>query len=439
MASAPQISQQDARRLALTAQRLAGKRPKPTRAGILEIVRSIGYLQLDPTNVVARNPQQILWSRLGAYDTKMLDDLLFKRRELFETPSLILPTTDLPLHAATMRAYRRATAPRGATPRYRPGDNAGGGTWAPRVRKWLAKDPEIRREVLARLRREGPLPLSAFEDRTVVSWTSGGWNDERNVTMLLAILQRRGEVVVAGRQRGQKLWGVADPWLSTAERLSDLEVERRATERAIRSLGIATVKQLQRHYAFSRHITARALAALERDGRIVRVSVVPEGGASKRARIAPMKKAPVQPPKGSLAAAVFYAPGDVARRLREVRDAWEPRTTLLSPFDDLIIDRDRADMLFDFFYRMEIYVPPKLRQRGFWAMPIVHGDRIIGTVDPRLDREAGALVVNRIVTEPGAPGGRAVRRATEAAVEELGGWLGAKQVKWAGRMPAAWR
>lgn len=407
------ISVQDARRLAVTAQRLAGKRPKPTRAGIMEIVRSIGYLQLDPTNVVARNPQQILWSRLGAYDTKILEDLLSKHRELFETVSLILPMSDLPIYHGAMRAYQKATNPGAARAPHGVLAGAGGGTWPTRAGNFLNANVKLRRYVLGRLRREGPLSLTAFEDRSVSSWTSGGWNDDRNVGTMLAILQRRGEVVVAGRSRGHKLWALADGWLAVPERMSQLEVERQATERAVRSLGVATVRHLTRHYAFNRFVTARAIASLEREGRIIPVAVES------------LEK-------------VFYAPGDVERLLRGVRERWEPRTTLLSPFDNLIIDRDRADMLFDFFYRMEIYVPPKLRKRGYWAMPIVHGDAIVGTVDPRMDREQGALVVNRVVTEPGAPGGRAVRRAVEDAVEDLGDWLGADHVKWP-RMPASWK
>lgn len=408
------MSLSEARRLAVTAQRLAGRRPKPTRAGALEIVRSIGYLQLDPTNVVARNPQQILWSRLGSYDTKILEDLLSKHRELFETVSLILPMSDLAIYHGAMRAYRKATNPgAGREPHWVLG-GGGGGTWPTRAGKFLNANQKLRRYVLSRLKREGPLPLTAFEDRSIVSWTSGGWNDERNVTMMLAVLQRRGEVVVAGRQRGHKLWSLADGWLPVPERMSQLEVERQATERAVRSLGVATVRHLTRHYAFNRFVTARAIASLEREGRIVPVAV-------------------------ESVEKVFYAPGDVTKRLREVRDGWQGRTTLLSPFDNLIIDRDRADMLFDFFYRMEIYVPPKLRKRGYWAMPIVHGDAIVGTVDPRMDREAGALVVNRIVTEPGAKGGRALRRAVEDAVEELADHLGAKQVKWPRSMPTTWR
>lgn len=361
----------------------------------MQIVRDLGYLQLDPTNIVARNPVQVLWSRLGAYDNELLDGLL-RRGELFETPSLILPKSDLPIHSATMRAYKRATDPRGANKPYGRGDNTGGGTWAPRVRNWLTKNPLMRRQVLARLRREGPLPLTAFEDRAVVSWTSGGWNDERNLTMLLAILQRRGEVIVAGRKRGQKLWGVADGWLRGVESLPALEIEKRATERAIRSMGLATVKHLRWHYAFSRHITSRALASLEREGRIVQVRIESDGASiAARKRIAPMRKAPVTAHRRrSIADAVFYAPADIEKQLREARLDWDGRTTLLSPFDNLVIDRDRADLLFDFFYRMEIYVPQHLRKRGYWAMPILHDDGIVGTADLALDRAAQQLIAN---------------------------------------------
>ncbi|MGH2379376.1 MAG: DNA glycosylase AlkZ-like family protein, partial [Candidatus Limnocylindria bacterium] len=415
------ISLQDARRLAVSGQRLAGGRPKPTRAGAMEVVRSIGYLQLDPTNVVARNPQQIVWSRLGSYDVTILEDLLVKHRELFETVSLILPTSDLALHHGAMRAYRRATdlGPRPvkmAGGYFSYGAGAGGGTWPTRAAKFLHANPQLRRYVLTRLKREGPLPLTAFEDRSTQSWTSGGWNDERNVTMMLAILMRRGEVVVAGRRRGHKLWGLADGWLPVPERLSPLEIEKRATERAIRSLGVATIRNLKWHYAFARYVTVRAITALEREGRLVRVVIDDDGAeGAERVRIAPMRKRPVAAPKR--ADAIFYSTGDIQRRLREVREGWEGRTTLLSPFDNLVIDRDRADLLFDFFYRMEIYVPPELRRRGYWAMPILHGDRIVGTVDPRMDREQDRLVVNRVVAEPGAPGGRAVRRAALGAVE----------------------
>ena len=385
-----------ARRLAIRAQRLAGRRPRPTRAGILRVIRDIGYLQLDPTNVVARNPHLVLWSRLGRYDPAFLDDLLTKRRELFETPSLILPTSDLPIHGATMRDYRRVSAARGW--------GAGGrGRWAGVAANWVAANPGLRRSVLTRLKREGALPLTAFEDRAIVSWTSSGWNSDRNVAMMLAILQRRGEIVVAGRRRGQKLWALADGWLPNVRPLAPTVRAREATLRALRALGIATVKHLRWYYAFNRHVTSAALAALERDGTIVRVEIEGLPGT-------------------------WYASNDIERQLRGVRDRWEGGTTLLSPFDNLIHDRARTEQLFGYRYRMEIYVPARLRKRGYWAMPVLHSDRIVGSVDPRFERARGELVVNKVVLEPGAP--RDAMRGIRAAVQELAEFVGATMVRW---------
>src|SRR5919201_314258 len=379
------MTARDARRLAISSQRLVSA-PDATRRGLMEVINDIGYLQLDPTNVVARNPLLVLWSRVGKYDPALLEDLLAKR-QLFETPSLILPTADLPIHGATMRAYRKATDPGRARDLRGRGDNAGGGTRADHVRRWLTKNAHVRREVLARLRREGPLPLTAFEDRAIVSWTSGGWNNERNVTMLMAILQRRGEIIVAGRRRGQKLWGLREDWLAVRP-LSTTKLEREATLRALRGIGIASLKQLKWHYAFSRHVTQRALDALEREGAIARAEITDATW------------------KGT-----HYVLAERPRR------EWEERTTLLSPFDNLIIDRARTLEQFEYFYRMEIYVPAHLRKLGYWAMPVLHGDRIVGSVDPRLERADGLLVVNSVVLQPDAP--QSVMRPIERALEEL--------------------
>ncbi len=368
---------------------------------MLDVIRRVGYLQLDPTNVVARNPALVLWSRLGTYDVRVLDELA-KRRETFETPSLVLPMSDLPLHLAAMRAYRRATDGKGPTTKGRL-EGAGGGTWPTRAAAFLRSNPALRREVLARLRRDGLVPLSAFEDRAAVSWTSGGWNDARNVTMMLAILQRRGEIVVAERRRGQKLWALADAWYPAVRPLPPFAVARESTLRALQAMGIATVKHFKWYYAFNRHFSTAALASLVRSGDVLEVEVDGLPGT-------------------------WYATSDLARRLRDVGDGWAERTTLLSPFDSLIMDRARLETLFGYFYRMEIYVPPHLRTLGYWAMPVLHGDAIVGSVDPKLDRENGVLVVNKVVLRPDAP--RGAKRAIRGAVDELAEFVGAATVDW---------
>lgn len=385
----------EARRLAIAAQHLSGTPPRPTRGAILSLIRDIGYLQLDPTNVVARNPYLVLWSRVGRYDMALLDELLAKHRAVFETPSLILPVSDLALHRTAAHA-----------PETIPGLRRGPASldlWRTRRLDWLRRNESLRRSIIRRLRTEGPLPLSAFEGRAIISWTSGDHDSDGNVARMLAILQRRGDVVVAGRRRGQKLWAVSEGWLPKVRPLSASVRARQATLRALRALGPATIKHLAWYYAFNQHITKDAIAALEREGDIVRVEIDGMPGA-------------------------FYAARDIGRRLGDVRAAWTPRTTLLSPFDNLIHDRARTEALFGFRYRIEIYTPVEKRVRGFWAMPVLMGDRIVGSVDPKLDREKRELVVNRVVMEPAAP--RTADREIRAAVDELAAFVGATTVRW---------
>lgn len=395
MAAPLRVSREDARRLAISAQRLAGPPPRPTRGAVLRLIRDIGYLQLDPTNVVARNPYLVVWSRVGRYDMRLLDELLAKHRAVFETPSLILPVSDLALHRTAAHA-----------PETIPGLRRGPASidlWRARRLDWLRRNEPLRRRIMRRLRTEGPLPLSAFEGRAIVSWTSGDHDSDGNVSRMLAILQRSGEVVVAGRRRGQKLWTVSEGWLPKVRPLSASARARQATLRALRAMGPATVKHLARYYAFNQHITRDAIAALEHEGEILRIEI--EGMTGP-----------------------FYAARDVGRRLRDVRDAWTPRTTLLSPFDNLIHDRARTEELFGFRYRIELYIPVEKRVRGFWAMPVLMGDRIVGSVDPKLDRETGELVVNRVVMEPAAP--RNADRAIRTAVDDLAAFVGARTVRW---------
>ena len=345
----------------------------------------IGYLQLDPTNVVARNHLLILWSRLGRYDRADFDRLMWQEKALYETISFILPTSDRPLHEVRTRAIRRG----GITPQ------------VARMHAWMKKNEQLRRDVIARLRRHGSLPLTAFEDRAVDSWTSSGWNSDRNVSQMLSFLMRLGEVSVGGRVGGKKMWTLTKGWLPKVRPMTAKAAARAATQRALAAHGVATFRDLQLAYAFGRYVTADALAALERDGVASRVSI--EG---------------------------LRGPYFALRSNLRQRKAPTDRTTLLSPFDNLIINRARTEILFGMRYRMEIYIPKHLRVRGFWAMPIVHRGQLIGTVDPKVDREHNRLDVLRLHLERDAPRDRSTRRAIEDAVEDLATFAGATEVVW---------
>jgi uncharacterized protein len=330
--------------------------------------------------VVARNHFLVLWSRLGRYRLADLDRIMWRDRKLFELITFIAPVSDLPLHLLRMRAVRR-----------------GEGPYAARITTWVRRNARLRRQILARLRKEGPLPLTAFEDRAVHSWTSSGWNDDRNVSQMLSFLIRLGEVTVGGRASGRRTFTLAKDWLPRVRPLSESAASRVATERALAAMGVATYEELRRYYALGRFVTPDALARLVRDGLARPVEIAGLRGTYFARGV------PVQAPD---------------------------RTTLLSPFDNLIIDRRRTEVLFGMRYRMEIYVPKHLRVRGFWAMPILHRDRLIGTVDPKLDRARGRLDVLTFHLERDAPHDRATRRAIEDAVDDLAAFAGAREVAW---------
>lgn len=331
--------------------------------------------------MVARNQLLVLWSRLGRYKLADLDRVMWKDRALFEYITFIAPISDLPLHALRMRGVRR-----------------GDSSYASRMTGWVKRNAALRRHVLGRLRKEGALPVTAFEDRSIHSWTSSGWTADRNVSQMLSFLIRLGEVTVGGRTSGKRFFTLAKNWFPAVKPLSPTAAARLATERALAATGVATFQELRRVYAFGRFVTAQALTGLERDGVAERVEISGLRGP-------------------------YFA-------LSGARAAEPERTTLLSPFDNLIIDRQRTEVLFGMRYRMEIYVPKHLRVRGFWAMPILHGDRLIGTVDPKIDRQRGVLDVVTFRLERDAPRDRSTRRAIEDAVDDLAAFAGARDVAW---------
>lgn len=404
-----------ARRLAVTRQRLAGPALPADAPGILNLVRDLGCLQLDPIAVVARSHLLVLHSRLDRFDPAALDALLWEDRSLFEywahCASIVL-TEDYPIHALKMQSYA-----------------TGDGAWPARLREWVARNAALRDGILARLQDEGPTAAQKFDGEAVAGWYSTGWTSGRNVSRMLDYLWIKGEIVVAGRTRpgGQKLWDLAErclpPW-TPREALPEKEVVRRAVQRSLRALGVGRAAHINQHFLRGRYPGLQgALDELAAEGRIARVRIVPESNGAG------------QPWPG-----VWYVHADDLPLLdRLAAGDWQPRTTLLSPFDNLICDRKRTEALFDFTYRIEIYVPKEKRQYGYYVLPILHGDRPIGRIDPALDRNTGRLTINAVHAEPDAPDDPTTARAVADAVADLARFLGARDIAYAGPVPEAWR
>ena len=305
MPAVPQkVTQEQARRIAIRAQLLDG-----SARGVLNTVRRLGFLQLDPIASVAPAQQLVLWSRLGAYDTAELDRLLWVERKVFEWNAFIWPIESLPLIRARIRKIRRA-------------NTTAQDLW---TRDFLERNAGFRRYVLRELERRGPLLGRELEDRSGGQKRKHRWFGSRQVGLLLEALHQRGELAVVGRKNGQRLWDLAGRWYPETETVPLREAERELAEQRFRALGVRLDKGEWHAHP-------------------------------------------------------------------EVSDAPVPdRVTLLSPFDRLVHNRDRAEALFGFRYRLEMYVPPAKREYGYYVLPLLVGDRLAGRAEPRFDRKAGKL------------------------------------------------
>jgi uncharacterized protein YcaQ len=370
----------EARRLAILGTMLAGPRP----GSPLEVVERLGKVQVDPTAVVARAEQLTIWSRLGSYDRAELRRLIEEEpRQLFEYIAFLVPTADLPLHRPAMLRYPRQQYERG---RY--------------VREWLADNASFRAYVLDELRTRGPLRSRDLDDRAVVPWKTGGWNDGKNLGRMLEIMWHAGDIAISRRDGTQRVWDLFERVLpeADADQIPDEVVAIETMERQLRARGFADP-------AFGTAID------YELPAREIGLESLLADGVAQRVIIQGL-------------------PGEhlVHRDLLAEFDdgAWAPRTTLLGPFDPLISDRERTLALFDFRFRLEIYIPADKREYGYYVLPILHGDRLIGRIDPVLDRKRRVLTVNAIYAEPKAPAN--AWPAVHRAIEELAEWIGADEV-----------
>lgn len=398
-----------ARRLAVHAQRLDGRAPRSSPAKVLDVIRSIRCVQLDPISVVARSPLLVLHSRLAGFRPAHLDRLLWEDHAVFEywahAASIVL-TEDLPIHAWFMRSFMDSD-----------------GVWEQRHREWLTVNAKLRRSILSRLRREGPLLSRQLADLSADPWRSSGWTNDRNVDKMLVILWSQGLVMVAGRQGGQKLWDLTSrviPAGAPRTRLSDLGVTKRAADLSLRGLGVGTPQHIRRHFTRGRYPElAKVLASFERAGRVERVRVAADG----------------MPLPG-----VWYLHAEHLEALERIEAGrWSPRTTMLSPFDNLIADRARSLTLFDLDFKIEIYVPKHLRRYGYYAMPVLEGERLIARVDPAFIRDEGRLLVNAVHAEGDAARSHDAAEAVGRAIRDLAAFLGATEIDIAGSVPARWR
>ena len=346
--SVHQLSRRDARRIAIRAQLLDRTRP----ASLLDVVRHLTMLQLEPTAAVAPSADLVLWSRLGSsYDPDELATAL-EDGTLIELEGRVRPREDLALYRAEMAAWQ---------------DREVGTDWEQHQREWVEANDACRRDILDRLEVDGPLPVSQLPDTCWVPWRSSGWNNNRNVGMLLELMVRRGEVAIAGRRGRERLWDLAER-VYPEEAVPEEEARRVRDERRLRSLGIAR-----------------------------------------------------GPSSFGEAAVVEGVRGTWRVDPEQLGLPFAGRAALLSPFDRLVFDRKRMAELFEFDYGLDMYKPVAKRRWGYYALPILYGDALVGKLDATTDRGARVLRVNAVYYD--VPVTKAMTTAVGREISDLAAWL----------------
>jgi len=391
----PVLPAATARRLLLGAQALLDDpRRKATASAVYQVIERMGYVQIDSINIVERAHHLTLAARLQGYRPAMLTRLLERERQLFEHwthDACAIPILWYPHWKPRFERYRRKVLEH---------------PW------WLSRvGPEPQRvfdHVLDRIMREGPLMAKDFEDErpagTDKTWW--GWKPHKAA---LEYLWRTGELAVARRVNFHKVYELAArtyPAAHDAPRPSKEEHLEWACRSALERLGTATASEIA---AFWRALPLEKVRAwCERaaaGGEIAAVRIEPADGS-------PPWNAYAVPDWEARAAALPAAP---------------PRIRLLSPFDPILRDRRRTLRLFGYDYRFEAFVPQEKRQHGYYILPILEGERLVGRLDPKLHRERGLLEVRGLWWEPGVRESKGRRAALEGALERLGRLVGAEQ------------
>ncbi|GAA5029015.1 DNA glycosylase AlkZ-like family protein [Microbacterium fluvii] len=334
-------------------------------ADIMEALDGLGAIDTEPTAAVAGATDLVLWTRLGwPYQPSDLARLIEQDRAVFEWGGFLRPMADLPLFLPVMRAG----------PRYR------------EPREWLDANAAFRRDVLAQLRERGPQHPVDIPDTAQVSWRSTGWTNNRNSSQMLEILLACGQVAVSGRDAKGRLFDLAERvYPADVDDLTEADAALGRAWRRLGSLGIARRKALTER---GDDVDPAEL------GEIVQVA-----GTQGEWHLDPV-----------------------------LRDApFAGRTALLSPFDRLVFDRDRIADIFGFEYILEMYKPAAQRRWGYFALPILRDDALVGKLDARADRKAGVLRVAAVHED--VVFDEQAAADVDREIAELAHWLGLEVVR----------
>ncbi len=378
-----------ARALLLAAQGLSSPPERPAVKGdVLEAVRMMGVLQIDSIAVVARSPYLVLWSRLGSYDPRWLDELLAEGAlfEYWSHAASLIPIEDYGLYRRLMLEGSEKT------------------------RAWFSAHPEEVGRVLTRVRESGPVRSAEFER---ADGTAGGWWEWKPEKRALEHLFAAGELMISRRDPNfHRVYDLRErvlerslPGWEDADAPSRQEVQQALALKAVRALGVAVARWVPDYFRTPKRGVAALLDELADRGALLRTRI--EGSE---------EPAYVHQDNAGLAEAAVSG---------ELRPSL---TTLLSPFDPVVWDRARAAELFGFEYRIEVYTPAARRRYGYYSLPILHRGALVGRLDAKAHRKEGLFEVRALHLEPGAPATEDLLSGLAGALRGCAEWHGVPEV-----------
>ena len=350
-----------ARRMALHAQMLDGRSYIPKgKEGVAQTIETLGYVQIDTISVVERAHHHTLWIRQPDYEADMLHELQAVDRRVFEYwghAASYLPMADYRFYLPRMRSF---SAPVTSWERY-----------------FIEKHEPLTGSVLERIQQEGPLSSKDFKPPP--GKKRGEWWDWKPAKGALEVLFWRGELMVTERRSFQRVYDLTERVLPSdvdTRTPEDDELGRFLVHRALSAYGMAQEKEIREHIrAAGKEVIAQSVADMVDGRELIRVEVESLDGVN-----------------------YFALPGWVEESSQ--LDKIPTKVHIISPFDNLIIQRERIKSIFDFDYTLECYLPAAKRKYGYFSLPILWGEQFVGRLDPKAERKKNVLIVRNLVFEP---------------------------------------
>jgi uncharacterized protein YcaQ len=382
-----QFSIETARELLLAAQGLDAEPKRATKDDVRKTIRRMGVLQIDSISVVARSPYLVLWSRLGSYELRWLDELLAEGTlfEYWSHAACFIPIEDYGL-------YRRLMIEGGE-----------------KTRTWMRAHHEEIEHVMEHIREKGPVRAAEFA-RT--DGKAGGWWEWKPEKRALEHLFAAGELMISRRENFHRVYDLRERVLANARpdwddvlAPNEQEVRRALALKAVRALGVASARWVPDYFRMPKKGVAGLLEELADEGELVRATIE---GLDEPAYVHPDNAGPAEKIlSGGLRSTV---------------------TTLLSPFDPVVWDRARALELFDFEYKIEVYTPAARRRYGYYSLPILHNGALVGRLDAKAHRKQGTFEVKAVHLEPDTPESDDLVSGLAGALRDCAGWPGTPEV-----------